>query len=34
VWGGKIIPALVILFGMMVIVCWFGNTLNLLPKLA
>lgn len=34
VWGGKIIPGLVILFGVMVIVCWFGNTLNLLPKLA
>lgn len=34
VWGGKIIPAFVILFGFVVIVCWFGNVLNVLPKLS
>ncbi|MGI3448980.1 tryptophan permease [Citrobacter freundii] len=34
VWGGRIIPAVVILFGIVVIFCWFGNVLNILPKLA
>ncbi len=33
VWGGRIIPAVVILFGIVVIFCWFGNVLNILPKL-
>ncbi|MFU1850779.1 low affinity tryptophan permease TnaB [Citrobacter portucalensis] len=33
VWGGRIIPAVVILFGIIVIFCWFGNVLNILPKL-
>lgn len=33
VWGGWIIPAVVILFGIVVIFCWFGNVLNILPKL-
>ena len=33
VWGGKVIPSLVITFGVVVIFCWFGNTLGLLPKL-
>ncbi|EAA2595289.1 low affinity tryptophan permease TnaB [Salmonella enterica] len=32
VWGGKAIPLVVILFGIVVILCWFGNTLNLLPR--
>lgn len=32
VWGGKVIPAVVILFGVIVIICWFGNVLNILPK--
>lgn len=32
VWGGAIIPCLVILFGLAVIVCWFGSTFNLLPR--
>ena len=32
VWGGKAIPAVVIAFGVMVILCWFGSTLNLLPR--
>lgn len=32
VWGGKVIPAVVILFGVTVIICWFGNVLNILPK--
>ncbi|AIJ09151.1 MULTISPECIES: low affinity tryptophan permease TnaB [Edwardsiella] len=31
VWGGKVIPVLVILFGLLVIACWFGKALNLLP---
>ena len=31
VWGGKFIPVLVIIFGIMVIFCWFGNMLNILP---
>ncbi|EAA2980411.1 low affinity tryptophan permease TnaB [Salmonella enterica subsp. diarizonae] len=34
VWGGKAIPLVVILFGIVVILCWFGNTLNLLPRFA
>ncbi|EGO7252411.1 low affinity tryptophan permease TnaB [Salmonella enterica] len=34
VWGGKAIPSVVILFGIVVILCWFGNTLNLLPRFA
>ncbi|HCW0181387.1 TPA: low affinity tryptophan permease TnaB [Citrobacter freundii] len=33
VWGGRIIPAVVIIFGIVVIFCWFGNVLNILPKL-
>ncbi|MDM2746062.1 low affinity tryptophan permease TnaB [Citrobacter sp. Cu231] len=33
VWGGRIIPAVVIIFGIIVIFCWFGNVLNILPKL-
>lgn len=33
VWGGRIIPAVVIVFGIVVIFCWFGNVLNILPKL-
>ncbi|EBW7151991.1 low affinity tryptophan permease TnaB [Citrobacter braakii] len=33
VWGGCIIPAVVIIFGIVVIFCWFGNILNILPKL-
>ena len=32
--GGKVIPVFVILFGVVVIVCWFGNVLNVLPKLS
>ncbi|MEO3991329.1 low affinity tryptophan permease TnaB [Pseudocitrobacter cyperus] len=32
VWGGHIIPCIVMLFGVAVIVCWFGSTFNLLPK--
>ena len=32
VWGGVIIPTIVILFGVAVIVCWFGNVFNLLPR--
>ncbi|EPQ0971341.1 low affinity tryptophan permease TnaB [Citrobacter farmeri] len=32
VWGGAIIPTIVILFGVAVIVCWFGNVFNLLPR--
>ena len=31
VWGGKFIPVFVIIFGIMVIFCWFGNMLNILP---
>lgn len=34
VWGGKAIPLVVILFGIVVILCWLGNTLNLLPRFA
>ncbi|HFW4211876.1 TPA: low affinity tryptophan permease TnaB [Salmonella enterica subsp. enterica serovar Reading] len=33
VWGGRVIPAVVIIFGITVIFCWFGNILNILPKL-
>ena len=32
VWGGNLIPAIVILFGITVILCWFGNVFNVLPK--
>ncbi|CAI9394702.1 TPA: low affinity tryptophan permease TnaB [Citrobacter amalonaticus] len=32
VWGGLIIPTIVILFGVAVIVCWFGNVFHLLPR--
>jgi len=32
VWGGMMIPSLVILFGVAVIVCWFGNIFNFLPR--
>lgn len=32
VWGGRIIPTVVIVFGVMVILCWFGSTLNILPR--
>lgn len=32
VWGGPIIPTIVIFFGIAVIVCWFGNVFNLLPR--
>ncbi|WP_336221882.1 low affinity tryptophan permease TnaB [Citrobacter amalonaticus] len=32
VWGGMLIPSVVILFGIAVIICWFGNVFNLLPK--
>ncbi|HHJ4569023.1 TPA: low affinity tryptophan permease TnaB [Citrobacter farmeri] len=32
VWGGLIIPTIVIFFGIAVIVCWFGNVFNLLPR--
>ena len=32
VWGGFIIPTIVIFFGIAVIVCWFGNVFNLLPR--
>lgn len=32
VWGGRVIPSLVILFGIVVIVCWFGNTFHFLPR--
>ncbi|EQA2546913.1 MULTISPECIES: hypothetical protein, partial [Enterobacteriaceae] len=27
-----LIPAIVILFGITVILCWFGNVFNVLPK--
>ncbi|HAU4369442.1 TPA: low affinity tryptophan permease TnaB [Citrobacter amalonaticus] len=30
--GGVFIPTIVILFGVAVIVCWFGNVFNLLPR--
>ncbi|WP_318387648.1 low affinity tryptophan permease TnaB [Enterobacter sp.] len=33
VWGGRVIPAIVITFGVVVIVCWFGNVFSLLPRL-
>ncbi|HFW3715120.1 TPA: aromatic amino acid transport family protein, partial [Salmonella enterica subsp. enterica serovar 6,7:y:-] len=33
VWGGRIIPAMVIIFGIVVIFCWFGNVFNILPRL-
>lgn len=33
VWGGRVIPVIVITFGVVVIVCWFGNVFNLLPRL-
>ncbi|HCN98363.1 MAG TPA: tryptophan permease, partial [Leclercia sp.] len=32
VWGGRVVPSLVILFGVVVIVCWFGNTFHFLPR--
>jgi len=32
VWGGMMIPSLVILFGVAVIICWFGNIFNFLPR--
>ncbi|PVZ84324.1 tryptophan permease [Serratia sp. S1B] len=32
VWGGKVIPFVVITFGVVVIFCWFGSTFNILPK--
>lgn len=32
VWGGMFIPAIVILFGIAVIFCWFGSTFNVLPR--
>ncbi|MBK5073615.1 low affinity tryptophan permease TnaB [Budviciaceae bacterium CWB-B4] len=32
VWGGRIIPTIVIIFGIVVIVCWFGSTFNVLPR--
>jgi len=32
VWGGLFIPGLVILFGIAVILCWFGSTFNVLPR--
>ncbi|XNM61843.1 hypothetical protein ACLK1T_12460 [Escherichia coli] len=32
VWGGNLIPAIVILFGITVILCSFGNVFNVLPK--
>ncbi|XPE25246.1 aromatic amino acid transport family protein [Shigella sonnei] len=28
VWGGNLLPAIVILFGVTDIVCWFGNVLT------
>lgn len=31
VWGGKIIPIWVMVFGLLVIACWFGKAFNLLP---
>ncbi|HGP2816118.1 TPA: hypothetical protein ACLGW6_005025, partial [Salmonella enterica] len=30
---GRIIPAMVIIFGIVVIFCWFGNVFNILPRL-
>ncbi|MCS3432436.1 low affinity tryptophan permease TnaB [Klebsiella sp. BIGb0407] len=32
VWGGRVIPGLVIAFGILVIVCWFGSMLSILPR--
>jgi low affinity tryptophan permease len=32
VWGGMFIPSIVILFGVAVILCWFGSTFNFLPR--
>jgi len=32
VWGGMVVPSIVILFGILVIVCWFGNTFHFLPR--
>lgn len=32
VWGGTIIPVVVITFGVVVIFCWFGSTFNILPQ--
>ncbi|MEG0099766.1 MAG: low affinity tryptophan permease TnaB [Citrobacter sp.] len=32
VWGGVAIPSIVMIFGVMVILCWFGNVFNVLPK--
>ncbi|WP_220267020.1 low affinity tryptophan permease TnaB [Enterobacter sp. Colony194] len=32
VWGGVLIPSIVILFGVVVILCWFGNVFHLLPR--
>ncbi|EGA9923876.1 low affinity tryptophan permease TnaB [Salmonella enterica subsp. enterica serovar Saintpaul] len=32
VWGGYIIPVIVILFGITVILCWFGSIFNILPR--
>lgn len=32
VWGGRVIPGLVITFGVLVIVCWFGSMLSILPR--
>lgn len=32
VWGGILIPSIVILFGVVVILCWFGNVFHLLPR--
>ena len=32
VWGGRVIPGLVIAFGVLVIVCWFGSMLSILPR--
>lgn len=32
VWGGLAIPSVVIIFGVVVIFCWFGNVFNILPK--
>jgi len=32
VWGGRVIPGVVIAFGILVIVCWFGSMLSILPR--
>lgn len=32
VWGGRVIPGIVIAFGILVIVCWFGSMLSILPR--